>query len=50
MNVLLLSTRQSDTSVSDSSPLDLSDWSFCVLFLKYTIIWERGALDSLEET
>ena len=28
MNVLLLSARQSDSSVSDSSPLDLSECSF----------------------
>ena len=35
MDVLLLSAGQSDSSVSDSSPLDLSDCSFRVLFPKY---------------
>ena len=36
--VLLLSARQSYSSVSDSSPLDLSDCSFGVLFPKFFLI------------
>ena len=38
MNILPLSARQSDSSVSDSSPLDLSDYSFWVLISKYFLI------------